>query len=52
MTPWGSGTPSSILQSQLNSSSTGGPLTLSSQYGNPMYYQLSRNIRLGIKFTF
>jgi hypothetical protein len=24
----------------------------SSQYGQPAYYQLSRNIRLGVKFTF
>ena len=25
---------------------------LNSQYGHPQYYQLSRNIRLGVKFTF
>ncbi len=35
-----------------NSISTGGPITINSQYGKPMYYQLSRNIRLGVKFTF
>jgi Carboxypeptidase regulatory-like domain len=31
---------------------TGGPLTVNSQYGKPYLYQLSRNIRLGIHFTF
>jgi hypothetical protein len=52
MTPWGSSGPVGNLQSQLNNSSTGGPITLSSQYGQPQFYQISRNIRLGIKFTF
>jgi hypothetical protein len=52
MTPWGTSGPSGNLQNQLNASSTGGPLTLSSQYGQPQFYQLSRNIRLAIKFTF
>ena len=40
------------LQSELNHSSTGGPLAVNSAYGKPLYYQLSRNIRLGLKFTF
>lgn len=52
MTPWGSAGPAGNLAAQLNSSSTGGPLTLSSQFSQPMYFQLSRNIRLGVKFTF
>jgi hypothetical protein len=29
-----------------------GPITINSNYGKPLYYQLSRNIRLGVKFTF
>jgi hypothetical protein len=32
--------------------SQNGPITTNSQYGKPMYWQLSRNIRLGAKFTF
>jgi len=52
MSPWGSSGPAGNLAAQVNNSSTGGPLTLSSQYGQPMYFQLSRNIRLGLKFTF
>lgn len=52
MTPWSTGSPASILQTNLNNSSTGGPLTLSSQYGQPQFYQLSRNIRLQARFTF
>jgi hypothetical protein len=53
MTPWGGAGPAGNLQAQLNSSSTpAGPITLSSQYGQPQFYQLSRNIRLAIKFTF
>ncbi len=53
MTPWGSGTPASILSQNLNNSPVlGGPVLTSSQYGQPMYYQLSRNIRLQVKFTF
>jgi hypothetical protein len=31
---------------------TNGPVTINSQYGKPLYYQLARTIRLGIKFTF
>jgi hypothetical protein len=53
MRPWASGTPASILSQSLNNSPVvGGPVLSSSQYGQPMYYQLSRNIRLGLKFTF
>jgi hypothetical protein len=32
--------------------SQGGPITINSQYGKPMYYQLARSIRLAAKFTF
>ncbi len=53
MAPWGTGSPASILSQNLNNSpALGGPVLVSSQYAQPMYYQLSRNIRLGIKFTF
>jgi hypothetical protein len=31
---------------------TPGPITLNSQYGKPLYYQLARTFRLGVKFTF
>jgi hypothetical protein len=34
------------------SSSSGGPLTVNSQYGIPNRYQYGRTIRLGLKFTF
>jgi len=30
----------------------GGPITLNSAYGKPYLFQTSRNIRLGVKFTF
>jgi Carboxypeptidase regulatory-like domain len=40
----------------MNSAPTGvggtGPLTVNSQYGKPYLYQISRNIRLGLRFTF
>jgi hypothetical protein len=29
-----------------------GPQTLNSQYGKPLYYQLARTLRFGVKFTF
>jgi len=29
-----------------------GPITFNSQYGKPILFQLSRNIRLGLRFTF
>ncbi len=41
------------VQDQLNNfKNRGVSAALSSQYGQPAYYQLSRNIRLGVKFTF
>jgi hypothetical protein len=33
-------------------SSAGGPVTVNSEYGKPYLYQLSRNIRLGLHYTF
>ncbi len=33
-------------------SATGGPITINQQYGKPYLFQLSRNIRLGLRFTF
>ena len=33
-------------------SNGGGPLTVHSQYGKPYLYQVARNIRLGVHFTF
>jgi hypothetical protein len=38
------------LQSALNSTPTG--MTLNSQYGKPYFWQLSRNIRMALRFTF
>jgi hypothetical protein len=35
-----------------SSNSQGGPITVNSQYGKPMCYQLARTIRLGFKLTF
>jgi len=43
------------VQSLLNNSVTGagtGPITLDTQYGKPYLFQLSRNIRLGLRFEF
>jgi hypothetical protein len=43
------------LAGNLNSGSLftgGGPITINSQYGQPLYYQQPRTIRLGVKFTF
>jgi hypothetical protein len=41
------------VQTQLNNfKNRGTTAALSSQYGQPAYYQLARNIRLGVKFTF
>jgi hypothetical protein len=41
------------VQDQLNNfKDRGVSAALSSQYGQPAYYQLARNIRLGVKFTF
>jgi hypothetical protein len=33
-------------------SNGGSPLTINSQYGQPYLFQISRNLRLGVKFTF
>jgi hypothetical protein len=30
----------------------GAPVTVNSEYGKPLYYQLPRTIRFGVKFTF
>jgi Carboxypeptidase regulatory-like domain len=35
-----------------SNNSQGGPITVNSQYGKPLYYQLARQIRLGFKFSF
>jgi hypothetical protein len=35
-----------------SNNSQGGPITVNSQYGKPLYYQLARTIRLGVKFSF
>jgi hypothetical protein len=32
--------------------SAGGPITMSSQYGKPLHYQIPRTTLLGVKFTF
>lgn len=43
------------LQAVLNNAPTSagtGPITLNSQYGKPYLFQISRNIRLGLRFTF
>jgi hypothetical protein len=42
------------VQDQINNfkAHTGVTAALNSQYGHPQYYQLSRNIRLAVKFTF
>lgn len=53
MKPWGNAGLAGNLKANLNNSlAYGGPVLQSSQYGQPMYYQLSRNIRLELKFTF
>jgi len=41
---------SSVMNQPAGPGST--PITVNSWYGKPLYYQLSRNIRLGVKFTF
>jgi hypothetical protein len=53
MNPWGSAGPSGNLAAALNNSPIlGGPVLRSSQYAQPMCYQLSRGIRLGATVTF
>jgi hypothetical protein len=44
--------PYSVSQLLNSNNSVGGPETINSQYGKPLYYQLSRTIRLGAKFSF
>jgi hypothetical protein len=34
------------------SNNLGGPITLSSEYGKPLYYQQPRNLRVAVHFTF
>ena len=41
-----------LNNSQSNTVSGAGPITVNSQYARPFLFQLSRNIRLGLKFTF
>jgi hypothetical protein len=36
----------------MNAGNSGGPITVNSQYNKPYLYQLSRNIRLALHFTF
>ena len=36
----------------MNAGNNGGPITVNSQYGQPYLYQVSRNIRLALHFTF
>ncbi len=53
MRPWGTGSPASILSQNLNFSPLlAGPVQISSQYGQPAFFQLSRKIRLGVNFSF
>jgi hypothetical protein len=44
--------PYSVSQLLNSNNSVGGPETVNSQYGKPLYYQLARTIRLGVKFSF
>ena len=43
---------SALLNSNPYSVNAGGPQTINSQYGKPLYYQQPRTIRLQAKFTF
>ena len=43
---------SDALNGRNNLNSQGGPITISSEYGKPLYYQLPRTIRLQARFTF
>jgi Carboxypeptidase regulatory-like domain len=43
---------SPLCPSTSNPGGVCGPLTVNSQYGKPILFQLSRNIRLGLRFTF
>jgi hypothetical protein len=44
--------PYSIASALNVQNSNGAPITINSQYGKPLFYQLPRTIRLGVKFTF
>jgi hypothetical protein len=44
--------PYNVTQGLNSSLFTAGPQTLNSQYGKPIYYQLARTLRFGVKFTF
>jgi hypothetical protein len=44
---------SAAMNSSLsNAVEPGGPITVNSQYGKPFLFQIGRNIRLGLRFTF
>ena len=43
---------SSTCPTKTDPTSVCGPITVNSQYGKPYLFQLSRNIRLGLRFTF
>ncbi len=43
---------SPLCPSTSNPTGVCGPITVNSQYGKPYLFQLSRNIRLGLRFTF
>ena len=44
--------PYSISQGFNSFLGTGQPIALSNEFNKPAYYQISRTIRLGLKFTF
>jgi hypothetical protein len=44
--------PYSLKDVLTSNNSQGGPITINSQYGQPLYYQLPRTIRIGARFTF
>jgi len=44
--------PYSLKDVLSSNNSQGGPITVNSQYGKPLYYQAARTIRIGAKFTF
>ncbi len=41
-----------LINTSCNGACSPGPITVNSQYGKPYLHQLSRNIRLGLRFTF
>lgn len=52
MTPYNLSTVLNSANQQAAFGAPPGPVTINSQYGKPLYYQLARNFRLGVKFTF